>query len=199
MRPALTSLSVLASAALMSGPLPAQIEAQHHGGGGAEAIVYRDTGFRGPAMAVSRADPDVRLAWPVTSVRVKRGSWQLCNAANYKGACITVTRDEPNLSGKLGRGNMLRSIRPVGGWGGGGGAAGGKSLRGMAAEFYPAPMLGNSRVLACRHGSATANCAAQTADAFCRSAGWTASARETMETVNRKVYLADVLCSRTGR
>lgn len=175
------------------------ISAQSIAQTGVEATIYRDILYRGPAVAVSRADPNVRLAWPVTSIRVARGNWQLCSEPNYRGTCFSTSASNPNVIGRLGRMNQLRSIRPMPGGGGGGpGSAGGRSLRGMAAEFYPAPEWGRSRVIACQRGSATAACAAATADQFCRNAGWTASARESMETVNRRVYLADVLCTRTG-
>jgi hypothetical protein len=206
MRPTLYLLSAAGFIALtfIAGPSAAQPEDRMAPNSRAEATVYRDPNFRGPAMAVQRPDPDVRLAWPVYSLRVARGTWQVCSTPNFQGQCIIVTRDESNLSGKLGRGNILRSIRPIsdgpGGGGGGGGGAGdpGEVLRGMAAAFYPRPMDGATRVLACRRGSATANCAAQTADQFCRTHGWNGSARQAMETANRQVYLADVLCSRTG-
>lgn len=194
---ALSALSPIALT-LLAAPSAAQVETMHRPGT-TEATIYRDTGFRGPAMAVSRAEANLRLAWPVTSIRVKGGTWQLCNGANFRGTCITVTRDDANITGRLGRGSVLQSIRPIGGpGGGGGGAIGGKSLRGMAAEFHPAPTRGGQRVAACRQGSASANCAAQSADAFCKAAGWTGSARQSMETVGRVVYLADVLCTRTG-
>lgn len=206
MRPNLSQFSTAGfiALAIIAGPGVAQPEDRMAPITGAEATVYRDPGFRGPAMAVQRPDPNVQLAWPVYSLRVARGTWQLCSTPNFQGQCIIVTRDESNLSGKLGRGNVLRSIRPIsdgpGGGGGGGGGIGdpGEVLRGMAAAFYPRPMNRGARVLACRRGSATANCAAQAADQFCRTHGWTGSARQAMETVNRQVYLADVLCSRTG-
>ena len=194
-------LKVTATVALLSlGSLPGQSSAQEERmspPGNAEATVYRDRNFQGPAMAAQRADPDVRLAWPVYSIRIARGAWQLCSEPNFRGSCVTLTRSEANLSGRLGRVNALRSMRPVSGGSGVGNP--GQSLRGMAAEFYPRPMNGRTRVIACQYGSATVNCAAQTADQFCRAYGWAASAREAMETVSRRVYLADVLCSRTGR
>jgi len=171
--------------------------------GSPEATIYRDPNFQGPAVALSRPDRDVRLAWPVRSIKVTRGAWQLCSQPDYRGECITLTQNRTVLSG-FGRGNVLRSIRPLGsdpGPGPGGPGAGnpGQSLRGMAAEFYPRPMNGRERVPACARGTANASCAARTADEFCRGQGWTASAREAMETDNRRAYLADVLCTRTGR
>ncbi|WP_336959138.1 beta/gamma crystallin-related protein [Sphingobium aquiterrae] len=201
-----TLLAVSAGIAILpaSGPTPGIAQSSGVQASGSEATIYRDILYRGPAMAVSRANPDVRLAWPVTSVRVARGAWQLCSEPNFRGTCFTTMASTPNIIGKLGRMNQLRSIRPIAGGGGGGGpggpggGSGGRSLRGMAAEFYPAPEWRGSRVLACQRGSGTAACAATTADEFCRNAGWTASAREAMETVNRRIYLADVLCTRTG-
>ncbi|MGK6354698.1 hypothetical protein ACMGDH_05660 [Sphingomonas sp. DT-207] len=68
----------------------------------------------------------------------------------------------------------------------------------MAAEFFTAPAQGGQRIRACNRGSASANCAAATADAFCRARGWNGSAREAMQTIGRQVYLADVLCTRSG-
>jgi len=69
----------------------------------------------------------------------------------------------------------------------------------MAAEFFPAPGgRDGRRLLSCENGGATANCAAATADRFCKSIGWSGSASQRQETVNGRVYLADVLCTRTG-
>ena len=101
------------------------------------------------------------------------------------------------------RGMTIQSIRPVGGGGGGGGwnpnpPANDQVARGNFAEFHTQPARGNTRILACEYGSGTANCAAQTADNYCRSIGWNGSAREHMETVSGRVYLADVLCVRSG-
>lgn len=171
------------------------------GGQRAEATIYRDSNYRGPAVAVERDQPDLRLAWGVRSIRVRSGTWQLCPEANYRGNCITVDRDTPDLGLRLGLMRRLQSMRPFGGNGGGGGQAPGdfRSLRGMASEFYPAPSIrGEGRVLGCRRGSATAACAKQSADQFCRQAGWNGSARQALETVGQRVYLADTLCVRSG-
>lgn len=208
MRPAV-SWPLLASALMLpAGSASAQPDERRLPiGGSMEATIYRNANFQGPAVTLSQADPDVRLAWPVYSIKVVRGAWQLCSEPDYRGTCVTFTQNRPLVSG-LGNGNRVRSIRPLGGdpyppgsGGGGGGGIGnpGASLRGMAAEFFPRPMDGRDRILACARGSATATCAARTADQFCRDRGWTGSAREAMETENRRAYLADVLCTRTGR
>lgn len=165
----------------------------------AEATIYRDSSYRGPAVSVERAHGDLRLAWGVRSIRVRSGTWQLCPEANYRGNCITVDRDTPDLGFRLGLMRRLQSMRPLGGGGGEDVPGDYRSLRGMASEFYPAPSVrGEGRVLGCRRGSATAACAKQSADQFCRQAGWNGSARQALETVGRRVYLADTLCVRSG-
>jgi hypothetical protein len=203
----------LAAAALALGlagvsGLAAQ-EAEERGlfGAQAEATVYRDVGFNGPAVTATRAQPDMGLAWRVKAVRVRSGRWELCSEPNYRGECWTIDRDNAAF-GPAFRGHPVQSMRPIGGGSGWGGGSGGgsasnepgrnPSLRGMAAQFYPAPAQGGYRVLACQTGNPSANCAARSADQFCQSMGWRSSARQAMETVRRQVYLADVLCSNTG-
>jgi hypothetical protein len=161
-----------------------------------KATIYRDPGFRGPAVAVERANPNLRLNFEVFSIRIDGRPWELCPQPNFRGQCLTVRQSTSDLRRSSGWRGPLQSMRPAGN--GGGGAVGGQSLRGMAAEFYPAPRRGNQRADACTRGSATATCAAETADRFCRDAGWNGSARQAMETVNGRAKLADVLCVRTG-
>ena len=163
-----------------------------------EATIYRDALYRGPAVYIGDAKPNLGLAWPVNSIRVKSGRWQLCERTRYRGTCRTVDRDTPMLNGVV-RGLTIQSIRPIGG-----GIpnptppANDQTVRGNFAEFHTQPGSGGFRVLACVQGSASANCAAHTADNWCRSIGWNGSAREHMETVDRREYLADVLCVRSG-
>lgn len=199
------TLVAAGSVALAAGAAVAQDQDERRwppGGTRAEATIYRDSNYRGPAVAVEREQPDLRLSWGVRSIRVRGGTWQLCPETNYRGNCITVDRDTPDLGLRLGLLRRLQSMRPLGGSGGGGGgeAPGDfRSLRGMASEFYPAPSIrGEGRVPGCRRGSATAACAKQSADQFCRQAGWNGSARQALETVERRVYLADTLCVRSG-
>lgn len=168
-----------------------------------EATIYRDAAYRGPAVFIGEAKTDLGLAWPVNSIRVASGRWELCEKTRYRGNCRTVDRDTPMLGSVL-RGMTVQSIRPVGGGGGGGGGwnpnppANDQSARGSFAEFHTQPSTNGYRVLACANGSATAACAARAADTWCRSIGWNGSAREHMETINRREYLADVLCVRSG-
>lgn len=164
----------------------------------AEAIIYRDGGYQGPAVNVSRAEPDLGLAFRINSIRVRSGSWQVCEKTNYRGNCRTIDRDSPLLGL---RGIQVQSMRPTGGGNGswpGGEQGSNPNLRGMAAQFFAAPAMRGYRVEACTTGSATADCAKRNAAQFCSSMGWRTSARQAMETVRGRVYLADVLCSNTG-
>jgi len=163
----------------------------------AEATIYRDAAYRGPAVFIGEAKPNLGLAWPVNSIRVTRGRWELCEKTRYRGTCRTVERDTPMLGNVL-RGITIQSIRPAGGGADPHPPANDQSVRGNFAEFHTQPMTGRTRVLACANGSGTANCAARTADGWCRSIGWNGSAREHMETVAGRIYLADVLCVRSG-
>lgn len=166
-----------------------------------EATIYRDGGYRGPAVFIGEAKTDLGLAWPVNSIRVASGRWELCEKTRYRGNCRTVDRDTPMLGTVL-RGMTVQSIRPLGSGGGGGWnpnpPANDQSTRGSFAEFHTQPSTNGYRVLACTSGASTAACAARSADTWCRSIGWNGSAREHMETVNRREYLADVLCVRSG-
>lgn len=166
--------------------------------GNGEATIYRDAGYSGPAVYVNKAQPDMGLNWPVRSIRIKSGTWELCARANFRSPCIRVSADTPNLSGRLGRQSMMQSMRPVGGQIVQPHPPAGASLRGMGAEFYPAPGRNGYRIPSCSSGNSTANCAARTADQFCRSAGWNGSKSESQESINGRVYLADVLCVRSG-
>lgn len=164
-----------------------------------EATIYRDAAYRGPAVFIGEEKPDLGLAWPVNSIRVASGRWELCERTRFRGNCRTVERDTPMLNNVL-RGLTIQSIRPVGTGGGWNPnpPANGQVARGNFAEFHTQPATGNFRVPACSSGSATAACAARTADNWCRSIGWNGSAREHMENIGGRVYLADVLCVRSG-
>ena len=165
-----------------------------------EATIYRDAAYKGPAVFIGEAKPDLGLACPVNSVRVANGRWELCEKTRYRGGCRIVDRDTPLLGNVL-RGINIQSIRPLGAGGGGWNPnppANDQVARGNFAEFHTQPATGNYRVLACANGSSTANCAARTADTWCRSIGWNGSAREHMETVAGREYLADTLCVRSG-
>ncbi len=63
-----------------------------------EIIIYRDRNFDGPAVAIPQDEPNLRLVWTVSSVRVRGGTWQLCERPNYHGTCLTVSASKSNLN-----------------------------------------------------------------------------------------------------
>jgi Beta/Gamma crystallin len=167
--------------------------------GRGEATIYRDTGFQGPAVFVGEAKSNLGLAWSVRSIRVRSGTWELCARTRFRSPCFKVSADENDLRRIYPLLYAVQSMRPVG-------YAppvqpdppAGTSLRGMSGEFFPAPGRNGYRILSCANGGSTANCAARTADDYCKSIGYGGSASQTQETVYGRVYLADVLCTRTG-
>ncbi len=176
------------------GPAAAQDDRMWRPEPAPEAIIYRDAGYNGPAVAVSRAQADMRLAWTVTSIRVRSGRWELCERPDFKGSCRTVVADNPVIM----RGGLrMQSMRPLG-WTDPGAPGDNPSLRGTESEFYPAPARNGRRVLACQAGNANSNCAARTADMFCRTMGWKGAVHQTLEKVGNRNYLADTLCVRSG-
>lgn len=156
------------------------------------ATIYRDSFYRGPAVYVSDSKPDLGLAWPVNSIRVYSGTWDLCERPNFKGKCRTLTRDTTIL-GTTRIGMTVQSIRRTGG-GLIGVEADNKILRGKFAEFHTQPESRGYRIPACPVGRPTSSCTKRTADAYCRTVGWAHSASSESETVGRRGYLADVLC-----
>lgn len=165
----------------------------------AEATIYRDAGFQGPAVFVGQANPNLGLAWPVNSIRITSGTWELCERTNYRGDCRTYTSDIPVLKDPF-RGLTIQSMRPIGQSGGSfiGVEARDQVTTGQFAEFHTQPASRGYRIPACPLGRVSANCAARTADNYCRGIGWNGSAREHMETVGRVVFLADVLCVKSN-
>lgn len=193
------SIAIIALTGLASVSASAQTDKMAPIGRG-EATIYRDAYFSGPAVAVSEAKPNLGLAWPVRSIRVRSGVWELCTRPNFRSPCIRISADEPNLAQSYNFSGVLVSMRPVGSLpvAPAEPPVAQRSLRGMAAEFFPAPVQRGGRVPACLTGGATANCAAISADRFCRSAGWTGARSQSLQTENRRVYLADVLCANSG-
>lgn len=163
----------------------------------AEAIIYRDVNYQGPAVNVHAAQPNLGLAWQVRSIRLVRGSFEVCTRPNYNGDCIRITGSYANTS-PLGIGYAIQSMRPV--------AATtptptpgafGPSLRGMSSEFYAQPSINGQRVLACRTAGSSMACAQEGAHEFCRARGYNYVGNVALETVSRRVVLADVLCRRS--
>lgn len=89
------------------------------GGGPTGLIVYENPDYRGMRLEVSDSIPDLvdsGLDDQITSVRVMRGSWQLCTGRDFNGQCWTIDADNPNLK-PLGANDKVSSIRRLPGRG----------------------------------------------------------------------------------
>ena len=160
-------------------------------------VLFDRPGFNGAAYALNNDTSNLGNSGfndRANSVTVRRGErWQLCEHANFRGRCVTVDRDVPDLR-VLGLENAVSSARRVGG---GGGAGPGLAFKppsvGDSAVFYPTPR--NRRgdwVDACRFGREDRRCAQDETDRFCREMGH----REGAFFQTRNGYLIDVLCVR---
>lgn len=163
------------------------------------AVFFSGTNFSGRSLTVTGTTPIFAATWNPRSVRMGGGSsWEVCEQPAFRGRCTVIHGTSSDLRAQLGV-SGVRSVRqaqsptplpqPVPG-------GGGQSLKGMAAEFFPAPQSHGRRTEACPGGSASANCITQNADRFCRSIGYVRSKNSAGETVGGRVFLADVLCSR---
>jgi hypothetical protein len=83
--------------------------------GSDEILIYRDRNFAGPAVSIRRDESNLRLSWTVSSARVRRGTWLLCERPNFQGQCRTLTSDNRNL-GNL-RVQSARARAPNARWG----------------------------------------------------------------------------------
>ena len=74
------------------------------------AIIYRDIGYRGPARTLTGPNPDLDLQWPIRSIRVQRGVWELCARPNYRGLCTRYEASERSIPSAR---EYTQSARPV--------------------------------------------------------------------------------------
>ncbi|WP_374513914.1 beta/gamma crystallin-related protein [Brevundimonas sp.] len=74
------------------------------------AIIYRDIGYRGPARTLTGPSPDLDLEWPIRSIRVQRGVWELCARPNYRGLCTRYEASERSIPSAR---EYTQSARPV--------------------------------------------------------------------------------------
>lgn len=82
-------------------------------GGSPGLIVYADPDYKGYRLEFSDSAPTLYgsgLDDMITSVRVMRGTWQLCSGPDYNGQCWTVDADTPNLK-TIGANDKVSSIR----------------------------------------------------------------------------------------
>jgi hypothetical protein len=78
-------------------------------------VVYKQDNYNGDSRVITE---DVEnLDWihfddRISSVSVRRGVWELCEHAHYRGRCIRVDGDIPKLD-RLGFDDKISSIRRI--------------------------------------------------------------------------------------
>lgn len=78
-------------------------------------LLYERQGFSGRSMQLNRASSNLDGTGfndRTSSIRVQRGSWEVCTDANFRGRCRTV---EQSLSGLGGFDDKISSVRPISG------------------------------------------------------------------------------------
>jgi hypothetical protein len=191
---------LLASAILLGASAPAVAQDRM----APNAQLFSATNFMGRSLTVTRETPIIQATWQPRSIRMGGGSsWEVCEQRHFMGRCTVLTGSSPNRTSQLGitRIGSIRPARPVPPTPGPGpgpnpGGGNGQSLRGMAAEFFPAPEMRGRRIDACNNQGGSAACITREAQNFCRSVGYVSARNSAAETVRGRIYLADVLCSR---
>lgn len=196
------SRQILASVILLGASAPAVAQDRM----APNAQLFSATNFMGRSLTITRETPIVQASWQPRSIRMGGGSsWEVCEQRHFMGRCTVLTGSSTNLTSQLGitRIGSIRPARPIPPNPGPGpgplpgpGGGGGQSLRGMAAEFFPAPESRGRRIDACNTQGGSAACITREAANFCRSMGNVSARNSAAETVGGRIYLADVLCSR---
>lgn len=90
------------------------------GGWGQSSItVYRDADYRGQSMSFRDEVPNLRhmgMNDAISSIRLSRGAWEVCEDANFRGRCEIVRGDMRDLR-NTGMNDRISSLRPARGGG----------------------------------------------------------------------------------
>ncbi|HVK41219.1 MAG TPA: beta/gamma crystallin-related protein, partial [Phenylobacterium sp.] len=164
---------LLASAILLGACAPALAQDRM----APNAQIFSATNFMGRSLTITRETPIIQANWQPRSVRMGGGSsWEVCEQRYFMGRCTVLTGSSTNLTSQLGITRIgsirpARAVSPTPGPGPGPGGNG-QSLRGMAAEFFPAPESRGRRIDACNNQGGSAACITREAANFCRSIGY---------------------------
>ena len=107
---------VAASLAALALPAQASPHRDAYRGGHGGAVLHADGNFRGEAIEVNGAVPDlsrVRFNDRVSSITIGSGVWEVCSDANFKGRCATIDTSVSRLA-SLRMNDNISSIRPAG-------------------------------------------------------------------------------------
>lgn len=164
-------------AALALGALPVLAVAQGFGGGNSGGgtqsalTMYPEANYGGTAIVVTGAltalGRETSMNDKASSLKVT-GSWEVCENGNFKGRCVTVTQDVPDLK-TLRMNNNISSVRPSTGFGGGNGGGGNDGEQGSNVTRYDNPMWQGVPIFYC--GKSIANCGKPNAKAYCALLG----------------------------
>jgi hypothetical protein len=198
-------LAVAAAAlALSAQPAPAQ-----HYGGGAALELFEGPNFTGRSVVFSADDHNLmnqRFNDRAMSARLIGGQpWEVCVDAEYRGGCVRLERDEPDLR-RIGMSQAISSVRrvsldwqapyPGGGYPPpyGGGYGGQEGLAGRTAAFFPYPTYEGRPIPACPGRGSGNSCAQRSADEYCQFEGYRGARYFSAQGRGRNAVLEDVLC-----
>jgi hypothetical protein len=75
-------------------------------------VLFADRGYRGRAFTLDAAQGELSgFGNQAESVQVSGGAWEICDQSGFRGRCVTVSEDVPDL-GNLGLLNAVESARP---------------------------------------------------------------------------------------
>lgn len=97
-----------ATAAVVAAPADARPRPR-----GPAIIVYQEDDFGGDSREISEDQPDmdwIHFDDRISSVEVRRGTWELCEHSRYRGRCITLNHDVGRLD-RMGFDDRISSIR----------------------------------------------------------------------------------------
>jgi hypothetical protein len=107
-------MSLLAGAACLAAAAASPASAQYRDSRFGELILYDQPGFQGERRVYTAGVDDLSFEGfndRASSVEVRGGAWQLCEARSLGGRCITVSRSDPDLSAS-GFNNVVSSFQP---------------------------------------------------------------------------------------
>ncbi len=213
-------LAGLACVAALAAAIPAMAQSwddRDRGGRGGVVELYSEPGFQGERRTFTTDWGNMAEAGfndRAQSVRIRgRGDVQVCADSDFRGRCIVLRGDEPDLN-RLGFGRMISSLRRAQGdwdraggrnddwgrgrddWSRGGGER--ADATGRTASFFARPSLRGEPLSTSCGGSGWGGgaCVRDAADQFCRRQGFRGSAYASSGRSSYGEALEDVLCVR---
>lgn len=151
-------------AAIMTAAFCAPVNAQEKGFG-SSLVLFADANYSGDSITargdLSAMGRETRMNDRASSLRVS-GSWEICSDSNFRGRCVVVSEDVPDLK-ILRMNDNISSVRPKTGFGGGGGGGGSNVTK------YDSPRWQGVPLFYC--GKSLLNCGKRNADAYCKLMG----------------------------